>query len=118
MRHPTTLVGLEVDPDELDRRIAARVAAQVEPGVVEEARTAWAQPLSETARKVLGLEAFATLPLEEAVEAVVAASRRLARYQRKWLRRLPGAVTLAADRAPEEIADAILRLTAAEPDAP
>ena len=35
---------------------------------------------------------------EEAVEAVVAASRRLARYQRKWLRRLPGAATLDADR--------------------
>ena len=100
MRHPTTLVGLELEPAELDRRIEARVAAQVEQGVVAEAQAAWAQPLSGTARKVLGLEAFATLPLDEAVEAVVAASRRLARYQRKWLRRLPGAVTLAARPGP------------------
>jgi tRNA A37 N6-isopentenylltransferase MiaA len=59
---------------------------------------------------VLGLEQFATLPLDEAVEAVVSASLRLARYQRKWLRRLPAAATLAADREPGEIADEILSL--------
>jgi tRNA dimethylallyltransferase len=113
MRHPTTLVGLELDPDELDRRIEARVVSQVEQGVVAEARSAWAQPLSRTARKVLGLEAFATLPVDEAVDAVVAASRRLARYQRKWLRRLPVAATLDAARPPEELADEIRALAGA-----
>jgi hypothetical protein len=41
---------------------------------------------------------------------VTAATRRLAGYQRKWLRRLPSAVTLAAERAPEELADEILAL--------
>jgi tRNA dimethylallyltransferase len=113
MRHPTTLAGLDLEPEELDRRLAARVAGQVERGVAAEATAAWALPLSETARKVLGLEAFATLPLAEAVESVVAASRRLARYQRKWLRRLPGAATLAADRRPEEIADELCALAGA-----
>jgi tRNA dimethylallyltransferase len=113
MRHPTTLVGLELDIAELDRRIEARVAAQVERGVVAEAQQAWAQPLSGTARKVLGLEAFATLPLDEAVAGVVAASRRLARYQRKWLRRLPVAATLDAARPPEELADEIRALAGA-----
>jgi tRNA dimethylallyltransferase len=113
MRHPTALVGLELDANQLDRRIGARVAAQVEEGVVAEAKAAWAQPLSNTARKVLGLEAFATLPLDEAVEAVVTATRRLSRYQRKWLRRLPGAATLAADRPPEELADEICALAGA-----
>ena len=39
-------------------------------GAAEEAARAWARPLSETARKVLGLEEFATLPLDEAVERV------------------------------------------------
>ena len=34
---------------------------------------------------------------DEAVERVVQATRRLARYQRKWLRRLPAAVTLDGD---------------------
>jgi tRNA A37 N6-isopentenylltransferase MiaA len=66
--------------------------------------------LSQTARKILGLEEFATLPLEEAVAAVTQATRRLARYQRKWLRRLPDVVTLAADRSAEEIADDIVAL--------
>jgi tRNA dimethylallyltransferase len=113
MRRPTTLVGLALDPEELDRRIEARVAAQIDAGVVAEAKAAWAQPLSDTARKVLGLEAFATLPPEQAAEAVVAAGRRLARYQRKWLRRLPVAATLDAARPPEELADEICALAGA-----
>jgi tRNA dimethylallyltransferase len=106
-RRPTLLVGIEGGSEE---RIRARVEHQLAAGVVEEARRAWSQPLSETARNVLGLEEFATLPAEEAAEAVVAATRRLASYQRKWLRRLPSAVTLAGDRAPEELADEILAL--------
>ena len=113
MRHPTTLVGLDLDPAELDRRIEERVAAQVEQGVVAEAQAAWSRPLSATARKVLGLEELATLPLDEAVDAVVAASRRLARYQRKWLRRLPVAATLDASRPREELADEIRALAGA-----
>ena len=59
---------------------------------------------------MLGLEAFATLPEDEAVAAVTQATRRLARYQRKWLRKLTGAATLAAGRAAEEIADEIVAL--------
>jgi tRNA A37 N6-isopentenylltransferase MiaA len=79
-------------------------------GVVEEAQRAWARPLSTTARKVLGLEQFATLPLADAVEEVVAATGRLARYQRKWLRRLPLAATLEGERPPEEVADELVAL--------
>ena len=106
-RRPTTMFGLETSSEE---RIRRRISDQLAAGVVEEARRAWAQPLSETARHVLGLEEFATLPVEQAAEAVVTATRRLASYQRKWLRRLPSAVTLAGDRAPEELADEILAL--------
>ena len=58
----------------------------------------WARPLSATARKVMGLEQFATLPEDEAVAAVAQATRRLARYQRKWMRRMPGVVTLDGNR--------------------
>jgi len=106
-RHETLLVGIAGGSEE---SLRARIEAQVAAGVAEEARRAWSQPLSATARKILGLEQFATMPLEEAIEAVLAASRRLARYQRQWLRRLPVAATLAADRAPEEVADEILAL--------
>jgi tRNA dimethylallyltransferase len=106
-RRPTLLVGVDGGAEDAIRR---RVEEQVARGVVGEARRAWAGPLSETARHVLGLEEFATLPPDAAVDAVVAASRRLAAYQRKWLRRLPSAITLKAGRAPEELADDILAL--------
>jgi tRNA dimethylallyltransferase len=109
-RYPTTIVALDLPLDELDRRIAARTAAMAAAGAAEEAARAWAQPLSDTARKVLGLEEFATLPLDEAVERVTVATGRLARYQRKWLRRMPGVVTLDANRPPEEIAADIVAL--------
>ena len=109
-RAPTTIVTLDVPLDELDRRIAARTSEMAAAGVADEAARAWAQPLSETARKVLGLEEFATLPIDEAVERVRVATGRLARYQRKWLRRMPGVVTLDATRPPEEIAADIVAL--------
>ena len=85
----------------------------IERGAVAEARAAWAGPLSGTARKVLGLEQLATLPTAEAAAAVVAATRRLARYQRKWLRRLPVAATLDGGRPSEEIAREIVALAGA-----
>jgi len=109
-RLPTRIVALDLPLDELDRRIDERTRAMAAAGAAEEARRAWAQPLSATARKVLGLEEFATLPAVEAIDAVAAATRRLARYQRKWLRRLPAAVTLDGDRPLEELADAVVSL--------
>ena len=113
VRHPTLIVSLHAREGELERRIQLRTDAMVERGAVAEAVNAWAGPLSGTAGKVLGLEQFATLPLDEAVEAVAAATRRLARYQRKWIRRVPGVVTLEADRSPEELADEIVALAGA-----
>jgi tRNA dimethylallyltransferase len=112
-RQPTLLVALALASDVLDARIEARVAAMVERGAVEEAQAAWAGPLSDTARKVLGLEELATMPLEDAVPAVVAATRRLARYQQKWARRLTVAATLDGDRPPGVIADEIVALAGA-----
>ena len=109
-RHPTTIVALDLPLEELDRRIAERTRAMAAAGAADEAARAWAQPLSGTARKVLGLEEFATLPLGDAVERVTVATRRLARYQRKWLRRMPGVVTLDANRTPEGIAADIVAL--------
>lgn len=109
-RVPATIVALDLPLEVLDERIEERTRAMVEAGAVEEARRAWAQPLSETARKVLGLEQFATLPEEEAVASVAQATRRLARYQRKWLRRMPGVVTLDGNRAVAEVADEIIAL--------
>jgi tRNA dimethylallyltransferase len=112
-RLPTALVGLDLPKDELDRRLEARARSMLDRGVADEARAALALSPSTTASKIMGLREAAELPPDEAAEALVQASRRLARYQRKWMRRLPGLVTLAADRPADEVADAILEVARA-----
>jgi tRNA dimethylallyltransferase len=109
-RRATAIVALDLPLEELDRRIEERTRAMASAGAAAEARAAWGRPLSQTARQILGLEEFATLPEDEAVAAVAQATRRLARYQRKWLRRLPNVVTLDARQPPEELADAVVVL--------
>ncbi|MGH3114452.1 MAG: hypothetical protein ACRDOP_13410, partial [Gaiellaceae bacterium] len=109
----TVIVGLEVPPAVLAARIDERSRAMVERGVVAEARAALAGDLSATARKTIGLEEFATLPADVAVAAVAQKTRQYAAYQRKWLRRLPGAVSVSADRPPDATADAILEVARA-----
>jgi tRNA dimethylallyltransferase len=109
-RHPTLLVGLDVPKPELDRRIAERTARMFEAGVEEEVRNALRAEPSTTARKVIGLEEVATLPRDEAIEALTVRTRRYAAYQRKWLRRLEGLVMVAADRPPKETAAEIVAL--------
>ena len=112
-RHPTLLVGLEVPMDVLERRIQERTKAMLERGAEAEARRALAGPISATARTIHGLEEVAELPLDEAFAALVRRTRRYAAYQRKWMRRIPGLVSLPADRPPSEVADAILEVARA-----
>jgi tRNA dimethylallyltransferase len=88
-RHPTLVVGLDVPPDELDRRIEERTRAMFEAGVEQEVRGALDGGLSSTARKILGLREVAELPRADAEREVSAQTRRLAAYQRKWMRRIP-----------------------------
>jgi tRNA dimethylallyltransferase len=107
-RHPTLVFGLDVRDEVLEQRIRSRAASMLEHGVVEEARTALARPLSRSARKVMGLVDFAELPPDEAREALVANNRRLARYQRKWMRRIPGLIVVDANRTPADVAGEIL----------
>lgn len=109
-RHPTLLVGLEVAPEALERRIVERTRAMFDAGVEEEVRRALEQPLSLTARKTMGLDEIAALPTEQALEALIVRTRRYAAYQRKWMRRIPGLVMVAADRPPGEVADEIVEL--------
>jgi tRNA dimethylallyltransferase len=91
---PTRLVGLRVPFDVLDARIAARVDAMVEAGLVEEVRALAERGLSRTARQALGYKEVLEhledgVPLEAAVEAVVARTKRFARRQVRWFRRDP-----------------------------
>ena len=112
-RHPTLVVGLHVPREELLRRIEQRTRAMFEAGVKEEVTRALAGPISATARKAMGLEEISQLPRDEAIEALDLRTRRYAAYQRKWMRRIPGLVSVAADRPPGEVADEILEVVRA-----
>ena len=109
-RLPTLVAGLDVAKEVLEERIAERTRAMFDAGVEAEVRRALAGPMSATARQVMGLREVAELPREEAIEALTARTRRYAAYQRKWLRRIPGVVMVAAERPANEVADAILAL--------
>jgi tRNA dimethylallyltransferase len=109
-RHPTLLVGLELPREELRRRIAERAREMFERGVEAEVRAALAGPISETARHVHGLREVAELPAEQALEALTTRTGRYAVYQLRWLRRIPGVVSLDAQRPPGDLADAILEM--------
>ncbi len=104
-RRPTTIVGLDVPRDVLDERIVARTREMFEQGVEQEVREAGA-----VVPRILGFDAISRLPPEEAEPEVVRATKRLAAYQRKWLRRIPGALLLPGDRPVDAIADDVLEL--------
>lgn len=107
-RGPATdrvLVGLEWEPEALARRINARVRAMVGGGLVEEARGLWeAGRLGPQAGEALGYKQLVAhfeggRTLEEAVERIKIETRRFAKNQRTWLRRLratPGSVWIDA----------------------
>jgi tRNA dimethylallyltransferase len=112
-RHPTVIVGLDLPRQALLRRIDERTRAMFEAGVEDEVARALARRISATARKALGLEEIVRLAPEEAIEAVNLRTRRYAAYQRKWMRRIPGLVSVAADRPPVEVADEIVEVVRA-----
>ena len=109
-RHPTLVVGLELPRDELRRRIEARTQEMFERGVEEEVRRALERPISATARHIHGLREVAELPRDEAIEALIVRTRRYAVYQLRWMRRIPGVVSLPAQRPPGELADEIVEM--------
>jgi tRNA dimethylallyltransferase len=112
-RHDTVVFGLEVPRDVLLERIERRAQEMFEAGVVEEARAALADDVSSTAIHALGLREVAERPREEAVASLVVRTRRYAAYQRKWMRRLPGLVSVNANRPAEEVADDIVEVARA-----
>ena len=107
-RAPTLVTGLALAPETLAERIRARAEAMFEQGVQEEVRAA-----GEVVPQVLGLEAVRTLPREEAIAQLVRDTTRLAAYQRKWMRRIPGIVMIDAERPAAEVADEILEVARA-----
>jgi tRNA dimethylallyltransferase len=113
-RHPTLVFGLEVPKEEIERRIVQRTRRMFEAGVREEVERALAGGVSPTARYAHGLADIAEHADDEpAIEALLARTKRYAAYQRRWMRRIPGLVSLPGNRPPGEIADAILEVARA-----
>jgi tRNA dimethylallyltransferase len=113
-RHPTLVFGLDVPNDELDRRIEGRTRAMFAAGVRAEAEQALAAGVSSTAAYAHGLADIAQHPDDgAAIAALIARTKRYASYQRKWMRRIPGLVSLPANRPPGEVADDILEVARA-----
>lgn len=106
LRLSTLVVGLEVTAETLAARIGDRCRAMFERGVEDEVQAA-----GEVVPQVLGLEAVRTLPREDAIAELERATARLAAYQRKWMRRIPGIVVIDAERSPAAVAETILGLT-------
>ena len=109
-RHPTLIVGLDVPKDILERRIRERTQRMFAAGVVNEARRALEGPISTTARMTLGLREIEELSADEALESLVRRTIRYSSYQRKWMRRVPGLVSVATARPVGEVADEILEM--------
>jgi tRNA dimethylallyltransferase len=108
-RHPTHLAALTMDRAALYAQIDARVDAMVAAGAAVEVRAAAAAGASATARKALGFEQLLTGD----VDGMKQATRRYARRQLTWLRKLPGVVQSidvtgkAADAVAAEIVGAL-----------
>jgi tRNA dimethylallyltransferase len=100
-RHPTLLAALVMDRDTLTRRIDRRIDAMLAAGAREEVRAADAAGASATARRALGFEDL----LNDDVEAMKTRTRRYAKRQVTWLRKLPGALVIdTTHRSPEHVA--------------
>jgi tRNA dimethylallyltransferase len=104
-RHPTLLVGLTMERETLKLRIGERVEEMVESGAIDEVRRA--TTASASARKALG---FRELQADD-VEAMKTATRRYARRQLTWMRKLPGVTLIdVTGRTAEDVAGEVLDL--------
>lgn len=109
-REGCVLVGLEWSAPAINARINARVKSMLERGFVGEARNLWAEGLlAGQAGEALGYKQLVEHfegrgTLDEAVERIKIETRRFAKNQRTWLKRLkttPGSVWIDAERTPQ-----------------
>jgi tRNA dimethylallyltransferase len=106
-RRPTLLVGLVMERRALYERIDARVDEMLAAGAADEVRRAAAAGASATARKALG---FSELLCGD-VEAMKRRTRRYARRQLTWMRKLSGVEVIdVTDRPPEAVSQEVLEL--------
>ncbi|HVR06286.1 MAG TPA: tRNA (adenosine(37)-N6)-dimethylallyltransferase MiaA [Solirubrobacteraceae bacterium] len=105
-RHPTLLIGLVMEREQLYARIDARVEQMLAAGVREEVARAHAAGASGTARKALGFEDL----LAGDVEGMKRRTRNYARRQLSWMRKTAGVRLLdVTGREPGELAAEVER---------
>jgi tRNA dimethylallyltransferase len=113
LRHPSLLVGLTMDREELARRIDLRIEEMIAAGAPEEVRDAAEAGPSRTARAALGFEQLLAdidgAPSVETIEAIKASHRAYARRQLTWMRRMVGVVLIdRTARSDAEVAGTIV----------
>jgi tRNA dimethylallyltransferase len=108
-RHPTILVGLTMQPEELQRRIDDRVDSMVALGAASEVAHAARSGASRTARAAIG---FRELQAGD-VAAMKRAQRAYARRQLTWMRRMADVVTI--DRTTKSVEDVAAEILALVP---
>jgi tRNA dimethylallyltransferase len=112
-RHRTAVFALAVPPGVVAERIAARTRAMFVCGVVEEVRAARRERrFSITAERIHGLQDLTDLlsgriDAAEAERRIVVRTRRYAKRQRTWMRRLPGLAEVRGDLSPAVVASEI-----------
>jgi tRNA dimethylallyltransferase len=100
-RHPTLLAALTMDREALYERIERRIDAMLQRGVAQEVRNAQAANASSTARAALGFEEL----LHDDIDAMRTRTRRYAKRQLTWLRKLPDAHLIdTTGRTPQDVA--------------
>jgi tRNA dimethylallyltransferase len=97
----TLVFGLTVDPGAVRERIARRTREMFDRGVEDEVRGAIAGPFSSTASRIHGLQDVRALLAgeigrDEAIARLDARTRRYAKRQRVWMRRLPDLIPAAS----------------------
>jgi tRNA dimethylallyltransferase len=101
-RHPTLLAALTMDRDALYARIEQRIDEMLQNGVKQEVDRA--ANASKTARVALGFEELR----RNDIGAMRTRTRRYAKRQLTWLRKLPNAHRIdVTNRSPEDVANAI-----------
>lgn len=118
-RPEAVLVGLNWAPEPINTRINQRVKQMIERGLVEEARALYeADAFGEQSREAIGYKQLIAHfegrgTLDEAIERIKIDTRRFAKNQRTWLKRLrarAGSVWVNAEgRSTADIADEALQ---------
>jgi tRNA dimethylallyltransferase len=112
VRHPTLLIGLVMEREQLYARIDARVEQMIAAGAADEVRRANAAGASLTARKALGFEEL----LAADVEGMKRRTRNYARRQATWMRKLAGIEMLdITGRSSAEVAAQVVALWTRQP---